>query len=137
MKIFPQATVAARVAALLLLLLCLSGCSSLGKVSGYFRQSDYCTHTVKWPGENLFLISKWYTGSGENWKILAQVNRNLDPDRIYVGEAIRIPENIVKTRKPLPQGFVQPRTVRQVGPVTSKAEDEPPRLFGPKPYRAR
>jgi hypothetical protein len=122
------------VAAFALPLLFLSGCLSLEKLTGYFKQDPCYTHTVRWPGENLYIIAKWYTGNGENWKILARANPELDPDRIRVGETIRVPEKIMQTKKPLPQGFVQSRSETPAGRVSSKPPEEPPRLFGPKPY---
>jgi hypothetical protein len=132
MKIFSVMVIAARPLSLLLLFFFLEGCVSLEKLSGRFRQDVYYTQTVTWPGESLYLISSWYTGNGENWKVLAQSNPQLDPDRIHLGESIRIPENIVQTKKPLPHDFIQGKTEKQ-----APRKDEPPKLFGPKSYPAR
>ncbi len=63
-------------------------------------------HTVRWPGESLSLIAKWYTGSYKNWKALAEANPKLDPNRIRIGENIVIPEKLLKTRKQMPRDFV-------------------------------
>jgi hypothetical protein len=134
---FLEAMRPTKVAAFLLPLLFLSGCLSLEKLTGYLRQDACYTHTVRWPGENLYVISKWYTGNGENWKILARANPGLDPDRIRVGETIRVPEHIMQTKKPLPQEFIQSRTEKQAGRIQSEPREEPPRLFGPKPYPSR
>ena len=134
MKNFLKAMPLKKVAAFVLPLLFLSGCLSLQKLTGYFRQDAYYRHTVRWPGENLYLISKWYTGSGENWKILARANSEHDPDRILVGETIRVPENIMQTKKPLPQAFIPSRSQKQAERIPSEPREEPPRLFGPKPY---
>ena len=122
------------VAAFVLPLPFFSGCLSLSKLTGYFKQDPCYTHTVRWPGESLSVIAKWYTGNGENWKILARANPELEPDRIRVGETIRIPENIMQTKKPLPQGFLQLRGETPPARLSSKPPEEPPKLFGPKPY---
>ena len=121
-------------AAFLLPALFNTGCLSLDKLTGYFKQDPCCLHTVRWRGENLYVIAKWYTGDGENWRVLARANPELEPDRIRVGETIRIPEKIMQTKKPLPQDFVRPRNEPHAGHVSSKPPEEPPRLFGPKPY---
>ena len=121
-------------AAFLFPVLFLSGCLSLEKLTGYFKEDPCYIHTVRWPGENLYVIAKCYTGEGGNWKILARANPKLEPDRIRVGDTIRVPEKIMQTKKPLPQDFVQPRNETHAGRVSPKPTEEPPRLFGPKPF---
>lgn len=63
----------------------------------------YFKHTVKWHGETLSLIAKWYTGSSRNWKNLVQSNTHIHPNRIRKGDVLLIPPNLLKTREPLPQ----------------------------------
>jgi len=63
---------------------------------------QYFTHRVQGKGETLSTIAKWYTGNGNNWERLAQANPDIDPQRIHVGDAIRIPEEIATTRRPMP-----------------------------------
>ncbi len=58
-------------------------------------------HKVRWKGETLFQISKWYTGSPYNWKAIAAANPGLDPDRILIDDDIVIPKELLKNRKPL------------------------------------
>jgi hypothetical protein len=67
------------------------------------HQPDYFEHKVRWPGESLSLIAKWYTGRLENWKALARANPNLNPNRILLGNDIYIPLEMMKTKKPLPR----------------------------------
>ena len=67
---------------------------------------DYFEHRVKWSGETLSLIAKWYTGSYGNWKAIAQVNPGLNPNRIEVGDIINIPPEMMKTQKALPRKVV-------------------------------
>jgi hypothetical protein len=65
----------------------------------------YYEHRIRWSGETLSMISKWYTGRYNNWKILVNHNPEINPKRIRLGQKIYIPNNILKTRKPLPQKF--------------------------------
>ena len=69
--------------------------------------SIYCKdcyrHTVRWPGESMSLIARWYTGSTNNWRKLAKANPRLNPDRIKKGNVILIPSALMKNREPLPQ----------------------------------
>jgi hypothetical protein len=65
--------------------------------------SDYFEHTVRWRGESLSLIARWYTGRLENWKALARANPDLNPNRIMVGNVIYIPQEMMNTKEPLPR----------------------------------
>ena len=67
------------------------------------HQPNYLEHKVRWPGESLSLIAKWYTGHLENWKALARANPNLNPNRINLGNVIYIPSEMLKTKKLLPR----------------------------------
>ena len=66
----------------------------------------YFVHQVRWRGETLSLIAKWYTGHYGNWKALAQANPSLNPNRIALGNRIYIPPEKMKTQKPLPRKVV-------------------------------
>ena len=68
---------------------------------------EYFIHTVQWPGESLSIIAKWYIGRLMDWEILAAHNPDLDPNRIYVGDRIRIPESRMRTSEPMPREFVE------------------------------
>jgi hypothetical protein len=70
------------------------------------QQVDYFEHKVQWHGETLSLIAKWYTGHYGNWKALARANPKLNPNRIVVGDIIRIPAKMMKSKKPLPRKVV-------------------------------
>jgi hypothetical protein len=61
---------------------------------------------VQWPGETLPIVSKWYTGAGSNWQFLADANPNINPERLYSGNRIFIPEDLLKNRKPMPKAFI-------------------------------
>lgn len=114
-------------------------------------------HKVRWEGESLALVAKWYTGRPENWNAIAGANPTLDPKKIIVGNSIRIPSRLLITRKPMPKRFLTgaiesdafPPAVDagkvsapapaekaggpKAGPPAGK-EEEPP-LFGPKAYQ--
>ncbi len=62
----------------------------------------YFEHQVKWSGETLALIAKWYTGRYGNWRAIARANPGLNPNRIAVGNIIYIPPEMMKIKKPLP-----------------------------------
>ncbi|MFZ7112290.1 MAG: LysM peptidoglycan-binding domain-containing protein [Desulfatiglandales bacterium] len=87
---------------------------------------EYYLHTVKWPGESVSIIAKWYTGALENWRLLAEANPGINPNRIFVGDKIRIPVHLMKTREPITEEFLS-----QFYPGQQEEEDEPT-LFGPK-----
>ena len=110
------------------------------KVRPVNSQTDYF-HTVRWHGETLAYIAKWYTGNLHNWRVLAKANPNLNPNRIYKGNQIVIPERILVTRKPLPKNFravLRPtkkvkKTSSPKAPQKPQKEEELP-LFGPKEH---
>jgi hypothetical protein len=70
------------------------------------KKDSYYVHKVRWEGETLSLIAKWYTGSQENWKVLAKDNPWLEPNDISTGHRIFIPRNLLKTKQPMPHDFV-------------------------------
>ena len=97
----------------------------------------YLTHTVRFSGETVSIIAGWYTGDIENWKALAEANPNINPNRIFVGQKILLPEDLLKTREPMPKEFVDGfyRKKEKAQPVKAApppAEEEEPKLFGPK-----
>jgi hypothetical protein len=115
---------------------------------------------VRWQNETLSFIAEWYTASWQNWGVLAKANPDLNPKRIKIGDTIRIPEALLKTRTPMPSDFLRtavskktlqpappresaekPDSVRalKVG-ETSAVPETPPvveELFGPAEARAR
>ena len=101
----------------------------------------YYEHNVRWPGESLSIIAKWYTGSVDNWKALSKANPKINPSRIYKDQKIRIPENLLKTREPLPKSFLSDadKGKSQAPPSEPQPpqDEEEPQLFGPKPYPSK
>ena len=93
------------------------------------------THEVRWPGETLSLIARWYTSSDSNWEKIAEANPGLKPRRIQIGDKIFIPEELLKVRKPMPRDYVhslaapnRPPSTRSVQPSKDQGKEE---LFGP------
>jgi len=87
----------------LLVLVC-GSCTFVNKM--IHRDKEFYVHPVKWEGETLSILAKWYTGSLDNWKAIAKVNPVLDPNRIIIGNEIRIPTSLLITRNPMPKSFL-------------------------------
>jgi len=103
------------------------------------KQPGDVNHTVQWPGESLSIIAKWYTGKTANWKSLAEYNGLTDPNRIRIGDSVRIPESWLRTREPMPRAFVEQEAPEaEEGPAPSTPlpppPDDTPELFGPKGF---
>ena len=100
----------------LAILLIFSGCAQMktfsksdsksAKIKPAGKNTAYYEHKVRWEGETLSLIAKWYTGSQKNWKVLAKDNPWLEPNNLSTGHKIFIARNLLKTKKPMPRDFV-------------------------------
>ena len=91
-------------------------------------EGPYFVRTVKWHGESLSTIAAWYTGTTRNWRILAEVNPQLaDPNRIALGDRIRIPQNMLRTREAMPQGFAESyvKPLKRSGTGVTRENSEP------------
>jgi len=110
-------------------------------------------HRVRWPGETLSVIAKWYTGSLKNWKALSKANPTLDLNRMEIGANVFIPEDLLKSHKPMPFSFLsssvpkkrvhtdtskKPSTASGTAELFGPIEKDPPsiesggvELFGP------
>jgi hypothetical protein len=97
-------------------------------------------HRVRFPGESVSIIAGWYTGEIDNWKVLAEVNPNINPNVINEGMKINIPESMLKTREPMTKEYVdsfypkarpKPKGTGTRGQPSTPADEEP-LLFGPK-----
>jgi hypothetical protein len=64
-------------------------------------------HIIRYPGENLGLVSAWYTGKASNWSHLVDANPGLDPTRLRVGDLIIIPAELVVRTEELPPEKVE------------------------------
>jgi hypothetical protein len=95
----------------------------------------YHYHKVRWLGESLSVIAKWYTGDGENWRVLAKANPRLDPGKIKIGAKIRVPRNLMHTQKPLPRAYVVGSSPKQRS-VPPPPPQKRSRATKPKPREA-
>jgi hypothetical protein len=93
------------------------GCISLqGNETGWKAVNTHSSpfeHVVKWPGETLQKIAKWYTGDSDNWKSLADANPQIDSNTLSEGNIIFIPSHLLKTRKAPPQSFISASHTKQ------------------------
>jgi LysM repeat protein len=101
--------------------------------------ATYYYHKVRYPGETLSIIAKWYTGTVKNWRALTKANPRLDPNHIVMGDKIRIPNKILHTREAMPRSFItDSATARKAKPPTSSSsakttEEKQAQLSKPKP----
>jgi len=106
----------------------------------------YYVHTVSVPDENFSIIAKWYTDEQKNWLVLTKCNPTIKPNRIFLGDKIKIPRSIMTRQTPLTVEFVkqsqsEPQRKRKKKISQSKTKtpvkpvvEEDPLLFGPKAY---
>jgi hypothetical protein len=116
-----------------------SGCNLIGMTKKEWEppapQKIQFVHTVKYSGETLSIISKWYTGDVNNWKILANANSHIDYNKMVAGDKIFIPDNLLKTREPLTKEFIDSFYKKEKptsGTETPPEKEEEFDLFGPK-----
>ena len=81
--------------------------SKWGKGDTEVKSEDevFFLHTSRWSGETLDNVAEWYTGDSENTAKLAELNPNINPDKLAVGSEVVIPNRMLKTREPLPRNF--------------------------------
>ena len=95
----------------------------------------FYVHRVRWKGETLFIIAKWYTGSGKNWKALSNANPKLNPNGIVINGNIFIPEDLMKYRKPMPlsflSSFIRGKSVQSFQSNKPSNENDVTEMFGP------
>lgn len=127
-------------AAGLAFMLLFTGCAKIKEIThiGKAEKISYYTHTVQWSGETLSIIAGWYTGDIENWKALVKANPDINPNLIVKGIKIRIPEDLLKKKDPMPKNYVESfyqKPVEKVAPGEASPpspREERPELFGPK-----
>jgi hypothetical protein len=119
--------------------------------------SGYYIHTVTLADESISIIAKWFTGDLMNWELLAKCNPELNPNRIFLGDKIRVPRVLMTRQDPMTAEFVMesqpgskrkkaasPSPVKLVAPEETETttpaiasppepvEEDEPLLFGPK-----
>ena len=111
--------------------------------------AGYYIHTIKLADESISIIAKWFTGDLMNWEVLAKYNPTINPNRIFLGDKIKIPRDIMTTHAPMTPEFVeasQPQARRKKAepasptvqstpePAAEPVIEDEPLLFGPKGY---
>ena len=95
-------------------------------------------HYVRWHGETLSIIAKWYTGALNNWETLAAINTQIDSSLLYINNKIHIPGRLIKTRKPMPKEFLdkfyKKEEVKDPEIINPDENPDDIPLFGPKTY---
>ena len=133
---------------LVVLVFIISGCIMPGMEKKEWKpttpQQMHFIHTVRYSGETLRIISKWYTGEEDNWEVLVNANPQIDYDKLVAGKKIFIPENLLKTREPLSKDFIdsylkkpEPKKIQKETEPSPKPKTPPKKkeefdLFGPK-----
>ena len=87
----------------LMLALVVTGCSQNRNGMSDQDTPPYIEHTVKYPGETLGVISKWYTGTAANWRAILAFNPAMKATRIRLGDRVRIPRSLVIRDSPMPK----------------------------------
>jgi hypothetical protein len=70
------------------------------------QEPDHYEHTVRWPGESLAIIAKWYTGKAKNWSLLADENPDVTPNKLKIGTVIKVPRELVVNTEPMPRSAI-------------------------------
>jgi len=100
-------------------------------------EPKYFTHTISRSGETYMAIARWYTGNPANWELIAQANPGIDPQYLRLGLAVRIPEEIMTTRQPMPRPKQSPpkaKAAQSAEPAAVKTPAQPmemEELYGP------
>ena len=98
-------------------------------------EPSFYKHRVRWPGETLSIIAQWYTGSWKNWKALSNTNPKLNPNRIVINDNILIPEDLLKSHKPMPLSFlsssIRKKSVQSFQSNKPSNENDVTEMFGP------
>jgi len=90
----------------LVLVLSASGCANfVSKLGGFDRPQRAVKHTVRYQGETVSAISRWYTGSPRNASAIRSFN-GLGNRRLQRSDNIWVPGRLVIRRRPLPKTYL-------------------------------
>ncbi|MCB0325789.1 MAG: LysM peptidoglycan-binding domain-containing protein [Bdellovibrionales bacterium] len=90
-------------------------------------------HTIKFRGENLALIAKWYSGEASKWPLIREQNPHVDPMNLQLGQRLRIPLSLALRRDDMPETFFRSHRKRA---VVSRAAVLPSNPSGGQPADA-
>lgn len=97
--------------------------------------TTYFVHTIRYQGETISIIAAWYLGDKMRFDVLAAANPEITPTQVRVGMRIKIPEDLAKTKEPMPKEFVDgfyKRPPTEKSPPPARSKDEEPVPIGPK-----
>ena len=93
-----------------LLVIISSGCSVLPSR----REPPAYQHRVRFRGETLTYIARWYTGSAANWRAIAAANPGIEPRRMQLGDKIAIPRSMLRQSAPMPKTMLASRAAPKI-----------------------
>ena len=79
--------------------------SEEGDVDARDADEAYFVHTSEWSWETLELVAQWYTGDARNAELLADINPDVNSEKIAFGTEVEIPAELLQTRQPMPKNF--------------------------------
>jgi len=106
------------------------------------NKPDDVEHRIAYSGETLAIIANWYTGKSTNWTLIRDANPGLRPERLNIGQLVRIPGELVIERNPMPRKVLQgsPKKASKNIPVDIKTgedggsgDETPPTNVSPPP----
>ena len=101
-------------------------------------KQTYYIHIVRWDGETMSLIARWYIGQYESWKLLARHNPEINPNNIHIGDRVWIPKKDMKTSEQMPKTFVNKYSKNKKNKQIKKPKTKPAlELYGPKEHEEK
>ena len=106
----------------------------------------YYLHKVRWSEESLYVIARWYTGHGENARILEDLTPNLRAHDLRKGDVVFVPQELSRRTDPMPRNYARrySRPSTPAKPAASKKSASPtndipedgerPAPYGPRTY---
>ena len=78
------------------------------------------SHQVRYDGETLGVIARWYTGKMNNWSAILNANPGLDPRKIRKGDTILVPRALLVKDKPMPKSAISIPMRSKAGKTANK-----------------
>lgn len=94
--------------------------------AGTSPERTYFTHEVRFRGETLARIARWYTGTYDTWREIALANEDLSsPNRgLRIHSEVKIPIELVVREAPFPRPARAARRTKSAAAAPSGAGDE-------------
>lgn len=103
-------------------------------------ETTYFSHMVRWSYEKFPMIAAWYTGDISKWQDLEKANPTINGSRLAKGMVVLIPEDLLKTREPMPRTHVvkflhqkkKKSSQKNREPHVKEKQNDESQLIGPK-----